>query len=121
MIAGPSTVLQHGVQPDTTLANRETDMGLPVPLSTDGFFGQRAARHFGGVRGQDVSTLRLEGELSLVATRLTCGERRRERTRPAPPDAAFSLLCPIDRLDGHSCWVAVSRNITGRCPLALSA
>jgi len=80
-------------------------MGSPVPLSTDGFFGQRAARHF-GVRGQDVSTLRLEGELSLVATRLTCGERQRERTRPAPPDAAFSLLCPIDRLDGHSCWVA---------------
>ena len=80
-------------------------MGSPVPLSSDGFFGQRAARHF-GVHGQEVSALRLEGELSLVATRLTCGGRLRERTQPAPPDAAFSLLCPIDRLDGHSCWVA---------------
>ncbi|WP_439494860.1 helix-turn-helix domain-containing protein [Bosea sp. (in: a-proteobacteria)] len=90
-------------------------MGSPVPLSTDGFFGQRAARHF-GVRGQEVSALRLEGELSLVATRLTCEERMRERTQPAPPDAAFSLLCPIDRLDGHRCWVAGEPQHSGPLP-----
>jgi AraC family transcriptional regulator len=87
------------------IGNGETEMGSPASTTTDGFFGQRAARHF-GVRGREVSALRLEGELSLVATRLTCGERIRERTQPAPPDAAFSLLCPIDRLDGHSCWIA---------------
>lgn len=90
-------------------------MGSAATPATDGFFGQRAARHF-GVRGREVSTLRLEGALSLVATRLTCGERMRERTPPAPPDTAFSLLCPIDGLDRHSCWVAGEPQHSGPLP-----
>ncbi len=84
-------------------------------VSEQGFFGQRAARHF-GVIGQEVSTVHLDGELSLAATRLTCGKQVRDRTEPAPPDRAFSLLCPIDALDGHRCWVGGEPQHAGPLP-----
>ena len=90
-------------------------MGSPVSLSTDGFFGQRAARHF-GVVGHEVSTVHLNGDLSLATTRLTCGKQVRDRTEPAPPERAFSLLCPIDALEGHRCWVGGEPQHAGPLP-----
>lgn len=74
-----------------------------TPGSSNGFYGQRVADHF-GMEWRLVSEFRLDGQLGLAATRLSCGRRFRERTDRTPDEGAFSILHQIDDLEGHACW-----------------
>lgn len=78
-------------------------MERSTPRSSNGFYGQRIADHF-GMEGQLVSEFRLDGQLGLVATRLSCGRRFRERTGRTHDEGAFSILYQIDDLECHACW-----------------
>lgn len=87
-------------------------MERATPRSSNGFYGQRIAHHF-GMEGHLVSEFRLGGELGLAATRLSCGRRFRERTEHTHDEGAFSILYQIDDLEGHACWRGGQRQRSG--------
>lgn len=87
-------------------------MELRAASSSNDFYGQRIADHF-GMEGQLVSEFRLDGQIGLAATHLSCGRRFRERTGRMQHEDAFSILYQIDDLDGHACWRGGQRQRSG--------
>ena len=69
-----------------------------------GFFGRRVADHF-HMQGRSIAEFRMSDRLGLVATRLSCNRRVRERTEAAPSEPAFSILFQLDDLEYRSCWL----------------
>jgi len=87
-------------------------MELSTALDSKGFYGQRTADHFGMEAGL-LSEFRLDGQIGLAATRLSCGRRFRERTGPPPEESAFSILYQVEDLDDHACWRGGERQRSG--------
>lgn len=77
-----------------------------------GFFGKRVAEHF-HMQGRPIAELRLNGELGLVATRLSCDRQVRDRTEPAPCESAFSILYQLEDLECRSCWLGGRKRSSG--------
>ena len=87
-------------------------MELSTAQVSKGFYGQRTADHFGMEAGP-LSEFRLDGQIGLAATRLSCGRRFRERTLPPPEESAFSILYQVEDLDDHACWRGGERQRSG--------
>ena len=87
-------------------------MELSTAQDSKGFYGQRIANHFGMEAGL-LSGFRVDGQIGLAATRLSCRRRFRERTGPPPEESAFSILYQIEDLDDHACWRGGERQRSG--------
>lgn len=84
-----------------------------LEASSQPLFGQRIADHF-GMRARAVIACEVAGSLGLAATHLACARQARQRTAPAPPEDAFSILYQFDALENYCRWLGGRFDRAGR-------
>lgn len=88
-------------------------MSAALEATSEPLFGQRVAEHF-GMRAKAVIACEVAGSFRLAATHLACARHARERTAPAPPEDAFSILYQFDALENCSRWLGGRLDWAGR-------